>query len=175
MLAPAAAHAGGYVALGVGGQPGLNGSADARFDRADGGSASRVAIGQRIAFFAIEGDWTSAAMDQHGTGERWDSTTLGVSGKLIAPIFFRLGLYGRLGLNRTWVSAEESNDQYVGNGHVMGAGLQVDLGIPRVITAALWAEAARHSLDLHDDASSRRMSPVDGSFDTLMVGLALGF
>jgi hypothetical protein len=172
LLLPAVANAGGYVSLGVGDPPRPNGEVDRMFDRA-GDMSGRLAIGGRFGLFAIEGDWTRGTMDLHATGQEWDSETLGASAKLLLPIFWRLDVVGRVGLTRTWVGPEDGDSRYVGNGNVLGGGLQLDIGLDPLLDAAIWAEYARHSVKLHDEA--KVMDSIDGSFDTLMLGASVGF
>jgi hypothetical protein len=172
VLIPITARADSYITLGIGDAPGLNGGVNTMFDRDTGGHSSRIAIGQRFGIVGLEADWVGADMMRASTSEHWDSSSLGVSAKLFLPIFWRLELYGRGGLSRTWVGADDEGTRFAGNGHVLGAGLNLDLGIPSILSAALWTEYDRHSLELHD--RSKVMDPIDGSFDTFMVGLSIG-
>jgi hypothetical protein len=172
-LLPAIAHAdGAYLTLGIGNAPDLGGTVGVMFDESQDGRSGRIAIGQRYKFVALEADWTGAELSRMGTGESWDTSTLGFSAKLIAPIFGRLEAFGRAGLTLTWLGAQGADTRYSGGGHVLGAGMQLELGFTNFV-ADLWAEYARHSMNLHD--REKETDDVDGSLDTLMVGLSLGF
>lgn len=164
-LAPAAARADGYVAVGVG-----TGGSSGSDDGFDGGSrmSGRLMLGQRISLVSIEAGVSGYGLDGMVPGTSYDAVALGAGLKLNLPLFAGLEIFGRGGVERTWLEASERGmSDYAGNGYVAGAGLEY--GFDMVVTdASVWLDWTRHGADLHGDDGDR-----EARADLWTAGLSL--
>jgi hypothetical protein len=171
LAVPVAAHAGPYVSAGVGAGPALGGDFSGTLS-ADGHSAGRVGIGHRLGPASLE-----AAISGFGvtatapTGESVDGTALSgqISAKLGVPIVLGIALYGRGGLERTWMGpTANADDRLIGDGTVLGAGLEYNLDL--VLTSAgVWVEADREWITVEGQGMS-----FDGTADMVLAGVRVG-
>jgi opacity protein-like surface antigen len=163
-LAPAA-RADGYVAVGVG-TGGSSGSSDGFV----GGSrmSGRLMIGQRISLISLEAGVSGYGLDGMVPNTSYDAVALGAGLKLNLPLFLGLEIFGRGGVERTWLEASERGmSDYSGNGYVAGAGLEY--GFDLVVTeASVWLDWTRHGADLHGDDGDR-----EARADLWTAGLSL--
>jgi len=162
-----AAHASSYFLLGIGPKPGAGGDLG---DAVDGDSRSaRFGAGQRIGPVGLEGSVFGA--DLTGQGNRGfalgrEYSTLSVAGDLkgFFPVLGPIELFGKVGLNYTWVNGND----YSGTGWDLGAGAQFVLDLP-LGYAAVWADFTYQDLGLSDETRD-----IDGSLNLVMVGVSLG-
>jgi hypothetical protein len=163
-LAPATAHAGGYVSAGLGSGPDLGG--DLQNLSGEGHASGRLAFGHGLGPVAVElgvtGYGVTGSMPGGGSTEG-EALSASISGKLFGGLVGNLDAFLRAGLQRTWIRTEAMHD-YDGQGYVVGVGL--DYGLP---LAALWVEVDREYLDLAHDAGR-----YSGTADTLMAGVRVG-
>lgn len=164
---PAIARADGYVAVGVGSSGSVaDGDAFARDQRLSG----RLMIGQRISVLSVEAGVSGYGLEGMSPGTQWDAIALGAGLKLNLPLFAGLEIFGRGGVERTWLEADGAGmDDYAGNGTVLGAGLEY--GFDLVVTdASLWLDWTRHDADLDADGSGPSR---DAEIDLWTAGLSV--
>jgi hypothetical protein len=162
-----AAHASSYFLFGIGPKAGVNGDLD---NNVDGDThALRFGLGQRIGPIALEGSVFGA--DLVGTGgntftvdREFSTVSAGVDLKGFASIVGPLEIFGKAGLNQTWIMENDMD----GAGWELGAGgqfvLDVEFGY-----AAIWADFTHQSMGLSDGNRD-----VDGGLNMVMVGASLG-
>ena len=117
------ASAGGYIGLGIGTGPNLSTSDDARVE-SDGRSA-RLMLGYSFNRFSIEG-----AVGGYDMAMQFDTSLYpvevrqgSISGKYNLPLSDGFEAFGRIGLNKTWFSMEDSRFDADGSGIILGAGM----------------------------------------------------
>jgi hypothetical protein len=165
------ARADGYISLGIG-DSSLGGELDQRFAGADS-SAMRLSLGQRFGNFAVEASL-------FGSDFNGDSMAIGTGGEGTLSLgvdlkyyFFHTGpleLYGRGGLNKTWLrAAGAAGEGHSGTGWDAGIGAQLGFDLP-FASMGLWAELNHHQTDLRDPGQP----DLDGHIQTAMLGLAVG-
>jgi hypothetical protein len=169
LAAAPAAHAGGYVSVGVGQAPSLGGDLDKMVSTT--GHSGRVGVGMGFGPLSIEaalGEYGVAApgaVDRNGT-----ALDVSVSAMLRAKLSGGLGVYGKGGLERASVLVPdgEGTTRAWGSGYVLGVGLdyQLDLAIAKT---SIWLEGTRESLDVSTMSASYQ-----GNAETLMLGLRFG-
>lgn len=170
-----AAHADGYVSLGVGSEASLGGEIGDRF-QSEGRGAGRLALGYRSSSLAIEAVAFGNGLDAMSSGVASDASmatmSLGLDLKYHLHLVLGLEGYGRAGLHKTWLSQRVQSEMaaYQGDGHVLGGGLQYVFDLLPRIDAAIWADYSHQVFDL-DDAEGR---PLTGSADVLTLGVSLG-
>ena len=172
---PLAAHAGGgYVSAGVGGGAGLDGQLENTFTT-DEARSGRFSLGQRIGPVALEVSLLGAEMFGQnayvGMREQYTALTAGVDLKYYVGLTGPLELYGKAGLNKTWLMEPAgSSHDYDGRGWDLGAGLQFTIDTPAAM-AAIWLDFTHLRTDLRDGESRA----LDGQMNMLTLGLSLGF
>jgi hypothetical protein len=171
-----AAHAGGYVAIGAGGDADLHGDLENHFTT-EGASAGRLAIGQRFGPLAVEavlfGTDLHGASGMTGPGNDYSTMSLGVDLKYHIPLVGGLEAYGRAGLNKTWVvdGFDTTMDLgYSGRGYNLGAGLQYGFRLLPLVEAAIWADYNHQVMTLHEQGRAS----LEGGADMLTLGVSLG-
>lgn len=154
--AAGAAQAGGYVSAGLGGAPDLGG--ELTMLSAEDSSSGRIAVGQGFGPLSVEAGLGGFGVDG-GT-----MVSASVSLKLNADLVSKLDGYVRGGLERSWVRGGGAMDGLSGDGHLLGAGLELEL--PMLLTdAALWLELDREWMEL---------GQAEGTADTMLLGLRVG-
>jgi hypothetical protein len=166
ITAPGSARADGYVAVGVGTAADTGGSGGFS---GDDGLSGRLMLGQRISLLSIEAGVSGYGVEGMSPGADYDAIALGAGLKLNLPIVLGLEIFGRAGIERTWLEAEDGDmNDFSGNGYVAGAG--VEYMIPLGVTdASLWLDWTRHGADLHDDEGTER----DATADLWTAGLSI--
>lgn len=165
--AAGAAHASSYALLGLGPKAGVGGDLG---DHVDGDTRTlRFGLGQRIGPVALEGSMFGADLLGNGgagfaDGREYWTLSLGVDLKGFFTVVGPIELFGKLGLNQTWVQGNEME----GTGWDAGVGAQFVLDLP-LGYAAVWADFTHQRLGLSDDVRD-----VDGSINMVMVGASLG-
>jgi hypothetical protein len=165
--APAAAGAGTYALVGLGPKAGVGGDLD---DAVDGDSRTlRFGLGQRIDPVALEASIFGADLVGTGNGfaagREFATLSLGLDLKAFFSLLGPIELFGKVGLNQTWIMGND----YEGAGWDVGGGAQFTLDLP-LGYAAVWVELTHQSLSLSVDGRPDR----DGSLNMLMIGGSLG-
>jgi hypothetical protein len=169
-----AAHADGYVSLGVGSRAALSGELGSHF-QSEGISAGRLALGYRSGNLAIEAVAFGNGLGAMSSEADMATASLGIDLKYHLHLVLGLEGYARAGLHRTWLAqngeAESLMTGYQGNGHVLGGGLQYELEALPVADTSLWADYSRQEFDLTNEAQQT----MSGTADVITVGVSLGF
>ena len=137
------AHAGGFVALGVGGSASL-GSDFSAYE--GGGKNGRLVVGERFGAFSLETGINVYGMNLGSAGE-YNEYSAQVAGKYNYPLFFGLEAYGRLGLERNWLRTNGPGSQYDGNGYFVALGLEYPLKIDKY-SGSVFVDYTVHSADV---------------------------
>jgi len=168
-----AAHADGYVSLGVGSRAALSGNLGSQF-QSEGISAGRLALGYRSGSLAIEATAFGNGLGSMASDADLATASLGVDLKYHLHIALGIEGYGRAGLHRTWLAQSGQPKSlmtgYQGNGHVLGGGLQYAFELLPVVDAAVWADYSRQAFDLSNEAQQS----MSGTADVITVGLSIG-
>lgn len=175
VAAPTSASAGGYIGLGVGANAKLHGDFSDHFTTTDT-TAARITIGKRTGPLAIEGSFFGTQLNSV-TARIAGAETSVVSAQVGLKYHFtlqsRLEAYIGGGLNKTWISDEDSDfmdEGFSGNGYSASVGLQYNL--EAVLTrASIWLDYT-HAQSTLTHASRAEL---DGGTRTLSIGLNLGF
>ena len=122
----ATSSAGTYLGLGVGTSANVAGQMTTF--SGDGDRSGKLIIGQQFGRISIEGTATRYGLLNYGHTP-FDATEAAAALKLSLPVGNNIELFGRAGLERTWLSGPQFD--LAGNGFLVGAGLQyrLDLGI----------------------------------------------
>lgn len=167
-----AVSAGTYVGLGIG--TAASGSAE-RSDGIDMGSvdgyerSGRLLLGSRLGKLSIEGQGSRFNARLSTQTNDYEATQLGVGLKLGIPIGNSFEIFGRGGVQRTWLSSQDdSTMDAVGNGWLAGAGVEyrLDLG---VTAASLFLDYQRSSTGL----TSERMIEFDVGAGMWTLGMTV--
>jgi hypothetical protein len=168
---------GAYAGLGFGGGAEIGGQLAERYD-ASGQVGGRLMAGWRTDEWALEGVLFGTDVTDLGArlGTESSSTlSLGVDLKYFLSLTNRLELYGRLGLNQTWIVADPSQglpegQEPAGRGWIYGAGAQyqlIRLGTPGLnLAMSVWGDWSRQTTSLGEDLS--------GHITFKQLGLAFG-
>lgn len=169
------AQADGYVGVGIGSDSALGGDLNQHFSTDDDTSSRRIVIGQRFGFVALEASLFGSELlgDSALVGNNEYSTvSLGVDLKFHLGLILGLEAYGKLGLNKTWLSGPAETDawDYSGRGNALGLGLQYTFDLP-LASISLWADYTVQRTELRD--SDRQA--LDGELAMGNLGVSLGF
>lgn len=157
----AAAHAGTYVSLGMGGVIDGEGVLAAPVEAAPSDTPQqRLALGTRLGRLAIE-----ASLGRFGIGAG-DARAVGIHGRLSLPLDGNLNGFLRLGLEHAWLDGVDARLGDSARGLVGGVGLEYRLEAPLLGEAGLWAEIAQDELTFADGSK--------GGVRTWTVGASLG-
>lgn len=170
LAAPSAAHAGGYVSLGVGTAPTFHDDLSASFS-GEGHASGRAMLGQKLGRFAIEAGLSGYGVDgvSAQTADVVDGRAISatVSGKFHVPLGDRLTGYLRGGLGHTWLRADGTTDL---EGRSYHGGLGMEYGFEALLASgSIWVEIRRDVEDLARDGMT-----VQGTADTVSVGVSIG-
>jgi hypothetical protein len=167
----AGAQAGPYVSAGVGSGPALGGDFDGVLST-DGHGAGRVGIGHRLGPASLEAAIAGFGITATApTGQSANGTALSgqISAKLGMPLVLGVGVFGRAGLERTWMGpTPTAKDRLIGDGKLLGAGLEYNLDLV-LASAGVWLEVDRDWITV----SSHEMT-FSGTADSVMAGLRFG-
>jgi len=150
-----AASAGTYLGIGIGT------SADGSLDGGDtiegAGRSGRLMLGSRFGKLSVEGQ--AGRFDMMFTGITYQSTEVGVGLKVNIPLGDNFELFGKGGVQRTWLSAEVS-PMYdaAGNGWFLAGGVEYRLNLG--VTAASLVLDYQHASTTF---SRSAMAEFDGS------------
>jgi hypothetical protein len=162
---PALAHADGYVAVGVGTAADTGSSDFAGDERLSG----RLMLGQRISLLSVEAGVSGYGMEGMAPGTDFDAVALGAGLKLNIPIVLGFEIFGRAGIERTWLEASDDDmNDFSGNGYMAGAGVEYQLPLG-VTDLSLWADWTRHGAELDDNEGTEQ----DATADLWTAGLSV--
>src|SRR5690606_15763370 len=173
LSAPLAAHAGGgYISAGMGGGAGLDGELGTFFTTEDSGSA-RLSLGQRIGPVALEASLFGAGLVGQrayvGMDAEYDTLTAGVDLKYYIGLTGPLEIYGKAGLNKTWLMEPDGvQHDYDGRGWDLGGGVQFTIDTPMAM-AAVWLDFTHLRTELREEGRRR----LDGRMNMLTLGVSL--
>ena len=163
------AIAGGYMSIGIGEGADLQGDLAAAFDTEGDARNGRLAIGQRTGPIAIEAGLFGT--DLIGVDGAYSAVALGVDVKLFHTLSGSFELYGKGGLNKTWLlGRDDQGTSFAGRGKQLGIGVQYSLSTGLIGQAALWVEGSRTYVSMDDDAGAQ----LDGEIDMLNLGVSFG-
>jgi hypothetical protein len=173
---PSEAIADGYVGLGVGSDSEIGGALSNHFDTDEESTTSRIILGQRYGALALEASLFGSQLQ--GTGgmagtDEYATISLGVDVKYHVGLWGALEGYGKIGLNKTWLSGPDGDNalSYQGRGEAMGLGLEYSFNVA-VTRVALWADYTIQHTELRD---SKRAEELDGELGMFNLGVSLGF
>ncbi len=171
------AHAGGYVGIGIGAQSNLEGDIATHFDTDAQSDTSRLMLGQRFGALAFEASvfGTQLRGKSAFTGKSdFATVSLGVDLKYYVGLLGGLEAYGKIGLNKTWLTgpATEGMD-YQGRGQEYGAGLQYTINLP-LTQVGLWLDYSVQNTELRE-AQPKGGASLDGEIRMMNLGVSVGF
>ena len=118
--AASTASADPYLGLGIG--TAASPSGDIPMTSNDGNRTGRLLGGYRFGRFSVEGAASRYSIFKATTP--YDGTVLAVAGKYSLPLGDNFEAFGRLGLERTWLSTDTTDSDWSGNGLLLGAGFE---------------------------------------------------
>jgi hypothetical protein len=160
------ASAGTYVGLGIGSE--TSGSAT-RSDGIDAGGmdgfgrSGRLMVGTRISKLSVEGQLSR--FDLEFGAQPYQSTQAAAALKLSIPLGNNFEVFGRGGLQRTWLSPQGSGYAAAGSGLLLGLGLEYRLNLA-LTAASVFVDYQHTSSSFTDDA----MTQFDGSTGMYTLG-----
>jgi hypothetical protein len=169
---------GGYIGFGFGGAR-LGGDLDRSFDT-DREIGGRIIGGLRWGDTALEVSFfgTDLHPADGGSGTSGSTLCLGVGLKQYVPLTERVSIYGRAGLDYTWlVGVGGGGPDYRGRGYDLGTGVQLDwrwsLGSGRIkeVGVATWLDGGIQRMRL--ETSGRK--PAYSEVGAVNVGFTFTF
>jgi hypothetical protein len=120
------ASAGTYLGAGIGTSASLGGD-HGRY--APDGRSGRLIVGFGFGRIGVEANATRYGLENAGVS--WDATTVAAALRVAFPIGYNFELFGRGGVERTWLTTGGNAPEPSGNGWLLGAGVdyKVNLGI----------------------------------------------
>lgn len=123
--AASTASAGPYLGLGIG--TAASPSGDITDAPSDGNRTGRLIVGTQFGRFSVEGTGSRFSIFR-GTLP-YTGSVLAVAGKYSLPLGNDFEAFGRLGLERTWLSTDLNAPDFVGNGLLLAAGFEYRLKV----------------------------------------------
>ena len=121
-----AASAGTYLGLGIGTAASPGG--DMTQTSSDGNRSGRVMLGMRFGQLSIEGAGSRFGLFRGSSP--YQGTTLAAALKYSLPLGDSFDAYGRGGLQRTWLSTDNTGiADWAGNGWLLGGGFEYHLNL----------------------------------------------
>lgn len=169
LLGAAPAFAGGYFSLGVGDDATLHGDLAQQFDTDSDTQHARLAIGQRTGPIAIEASMFGTGL--RGVNGDYRTVSLGVDIKYFYGLGGNFELFGKGGLNKTWLQGtDDQGGDASGRGKLLGVGVQYRFTTGLVGEAAVWLDLSRQFVEL----SGAQTATLDGEIDMMNIGLSVG-
>lgn len=177
LLAASPAQAGGYMGIGIGSQGELDGEISKHFTTDGQSDTSRIILGQRFGALAMEASLFGSQLQGNGgfTGTSdFATVSVGVDLKYYVGIAGGFEGYGKVGLNKTWLTgpATEGMD-FQGRGTEIGAGLQYTMNLP-LTQVGLWLDYTIQNTELRD-LDMGPSSNLDGELRMMNLGVSVGF
>jgi hypothetical protein len=167
------ATAGGYMSIGIGEGADLQGDLAGQFDTDDSSSSGRLAIGQRTGPIAVEAALFGTEM--YGLDGDFSTVSLGVDVKYFYGLGANFELFGKGGLNKTWLVGDGQSTDMAGRGKQLGLGVQYRFTTGLIGQAALWLEASRTYVTLDGDTGQTALySHLEGEIDMINLGVSFG-
>ncbi len=168
------AQADGYVGIGLGSDSQISGDLANHFTTSEDTSSSRIILGQRFGALALEASLFGSqlqGMSGLSDNESFSTISLGVDLKYNVGLFGALEGYGKIGLNKTWLTGPETsqNLSYEGRGEAMGLGLEYSFNIA-VTRIGLWADYTLQHTELRDG----NREALDGELGMFNLGISVG-
>jgi len=138
------ASAGGYIGLGIGTAPAVNGSNLESYNATtrEDGRSGRLVGGFRFGRFAIEG--AIGKFDfvyDDGNLFAFTAYQAQVSGKFTLPLQDGFGVFGRVGLHKQWFNAQRADfDALDVSGTGIVAGVGVEYRLPTALDVSLFVD-----------------------------------
>ncbi len=148
------ASAGTYLGIGVGSET----SGGAEIDGTDIGSmdgygrSGRLMVGSRFSKLSIEGQ--ASRFDVAFNNYTYGATQVAAVLKLSIPLGNNFEFFGKGGLERTWLSDNNSMLDAAGNGILLGAGFEYRLSLG-VTSASIFVDYQRASTGFENDYPQR--------------------
>ncbi len=176
LLGAGEAQADGYIGAGIGAGGELRGDLSDHFTTDEDTSSSRILVGERFGALAVEGSlFGSQLRGASGFSGEGDFATisLGVDLKYYIGLVGGLEGYGKIGINKTWLSGPAAMEDwgYEGRGQEIGVGLQYNINLP-LTQVGLWLDYTAQNTNLRD---SGEVQALDGSIEMVNLGVSLGF
>lgn len=162
-----AASAGTYIGLGIGSSASVG--SDNLNVTSDGGRSERFVLGESFGRFGVEGAATRYGADQKSI--TYDGTAVAIAARLTVPVSGPIALFGRGGLQRTWLSPNRDTMSFSGNGYLLGAGIEYDFHVSVLGGGAIFADYEHTDSTFH--GSGGKPFDYNASMWTLGVTLAL--
>jgi hypothetical protein len=158
-----AASAGTYLGIGIG--TSADGSVGMAETVEGGGRSGRLVLGSRFGRLAVEGQ--AGRFDMLMATTTYETTQVGAGLKVNVPLGNNFELFGKGGIQRTWLNSDEADGRYdvAGNGWFLGGGIEYRLNLG-VTAASIFLDYQHSSSDLTND----RMETFDGSMGMWTVG-----
>lgn len=157
-----------YLGLGIGTEAPITGSLGDAFST-DDATHGRLVLGKRFGKLAIEGSIFGTEM--FNGGQEAAIAALGVDLKYHLPLASNFEAYVKGGLHKAYVQSDTDGrlDEFEGQGHQYGAGLQYRFNMA-VSSAALWLDYSRTQFDVADEGAE-----LGGTAKMLQIGVSIGF
>lgn len=141
----------GYLGIGIGTSPAVKSDAPAVDALPEGSRSVRVLGGLRFGHVSIE-----AAM--HGFElSTYDAYQGSLAGKLSLPLGSGFEAFGRVGVQRTWMTADNELYDVEGNGYLLGGGFEWRLPLA-VTQVSIWVDYQFNTADLEGDRDAFELS-----------------
>jgi hypothetical protein len=123
------ALADGYVGIGVGSDSEISGDLSNYFTTDEETANSRIVLGQRFGAISLEASLFGSQLQGMGAmaaADKYSTISLGVDLKYSVGLIGALEGYGKIGVNKTWLSGPDGGESmnYQGRGNALGLGLQ---------------------------------------------------
>jgi hypothetical protein len=165
------ASAGIYAGLAIG--PSLETSGDGSYTSSD--RTGRLIVGYSLGQISVEGGAMRGSLTQDSSNIGFDVTQLSLSGKYSLPLTDGFQAFGRLGLQRTSVDAQDTsfNGAYdtSGSGYILGAGIEYKLNLVAT-SASIFVDYNFASTAL---TSATQTTPVTLQTRGFSLGATVGF
>jgi opacity protein-like surface antigen len=170
-LAGSSASAGTYLGLGIGSAPEVNEQTD-RFS--SDGRSGKILAGMRFGNVSVEGAISKFDMartsDRNAVVPFGDQIQAAAAAKLSLPLGNNFEAFGRVGVHKTWLRADQMPDinNAEGTGYLVGAGVEYRLNLV-VGQGSIFVDYQYNDVKLEGE---RFM--LDGSSRMFSIGLTVG-
>ena len=148
------ASAGGYIGLGIGTAPAVNGDnlESYRADTHEDGRSGRILGGFRFGRFAVEGAISKFDF-VYDDGNLYDMTAYQaqVAGKFTLPLQDGFGVFGKLGLQKQWFENDRTDVDLDVSGTGIVAGVGAEFRLPTVVDVSLFVDYQYSRMGIAND------------------------
>ncbi len=163
-----AASAGTYLGLGIGTAASPGGDVAAM--SSDGNRSGRLILGTRFGRLSIEGAASRYSLFNRSLAIPYDGTMLAGALKYSLPLGNNFELFGRGGVQRTWLTTDAQAREWSGNGWLLGAGFEYRLNLG-LTGASLFVDYEHSSSTL--ETSSQMSLKQDATIGLWTAGVTL--